>query len=70
MIIPDDIATRFTDAFDPLVAAEVAQSLTCSEVDALADLLTALGRPDLAAEWVDAHADQDDQGDAHYRQPH
>jgi len=49
------------------LAAEVASALTCSEVDALANLLTAQGADAAAADWLAAHAENDDEGDAHYQ---
>jgi hypothetical protein len=69
MVIPDAIAADVADAFCVELAGEVATALACSEVTALAALLTALGRPDLAAAWIDAHAEGDDEGDEHHRQP-
>jgi hypothetical protein len=67
MIIPDATAAWFADCFNRELADDIATKLTCWETGALADLLTALGRPDHAAVWLDAHADGDDEGDAHYR---
>lgn len=66
MDIPRDIAANFAAAFDARAAADLAARLACSELDALAGLLTALGREDLAAAWIGAHAAGDDEGDDHY----
>ncbi|MER7063921.1 hypothetical protein [Streptomyces albidoflavus] len=68
MTIPDAVATAFTEAFDGYTADDVAARFTCIEIEALAELLKALGRPDLADTWIEAHALDDDKGDAHYRQ--
>ena len=67
MTIADEVATGFVAAFDGYVADDVGTSLNCGEVEALAALLEALGHPDLAQAWIDAHADGDDEGDFHYR---
>jgi hypothetical protein len=67
MIIPDAVAASFLETFDLYVANDIGTRLSCSEVNALADLLTALGRPDLASAWIEAHARGDDSGDANYR---
>lgn len=67
MIVPDEVAADFTEAFGMYCAWDVGIRLACSEVDALAALLTAIGREDLAAEWIEAHATDDDEGDDHYR---
>ncbi|WP_372407228.1 hypothetical protein [Streptomyces luteireticuli] len=45
---------------------DLAASLTCPEVDALARLLAAVGRPDLALKWLEDHANtQDEEEDGH-----
>lgn len=49
------------------LAGDLGERLTCTEVEALAELLTALGAPEAAAVWLEAHADGDDPDDAHYR---
>lgn len=67
MTIPDVIAHAFTDAFDGYCAYDVGTALNCGEADALADLLAALGAPNLADTWIDAHAQGDDEGDSHFR---
>lgn len=70
MTIPETTAATFAGAFSQHLADEVATTLSCSEVEALAELLSALGRHDLGAAWIGAHAEQDDEGDMHYREPH
>lgn len=50
---------------DGYLADDVATSLTCVEVDALASLLSSEGRADGAARWLIAHAEGDDSGDLH-----
>lgn len=61
------VAADFASAFDGYVAGDVGTALNCGEVEALAALLTALGHPDLAATWIECHAEGDDEGDSHYR---
>ncbi|MGR6922578.1 hypothetical protein ACU635_50705 [[Actinomadura] parvosata] len=68
MTIADEIAAGFVTAFDYYCAHDVATTLNCGEVNALAELLAAMDEPDLAATWIDAHADGDDEGDMHYRE--
>ena len=53
-------------ALDPDVWTDIGPHLTCMEADALAALLTAAGRPRYAAYLIDAHATDDDEGDAHW----
>ncbi|TLS45796.1 hypothetical protein FE633_13645 [Streptomyces montanus] len=66
--IPADVAHAFAEAWcDSTITADVAASLGCTEVDALADLLRALGAEQAADEWVDAHAKDDDPGDGHFQ---
>ncbi|MDG9703799.1 hypothetical protein [Streptomyces sp. DH37] len=68
--IPADVAELFADTWgDQQLAYDIAGSLTCTEADVLAELLAALGAPDAADIWADAHADEDQPGDAHYREP-
>lgn len=65
--IPADVAHAFADAWcGSTVTANVAASLGCTEVDALADLLRALGAEQAADEWIDAHTKDDDPGDGHF----
>lgn len=62
--------THFTAVFSAGdLAADLAPQLSCVEVEALAGMLRALGEPAAADRWLDAHADQDDEGDEHYRSP-
>ena len=51
------------------MSADIAQALTCTEVDALAELLNATGYSDAAEAWIEAHRASDEEGDAHYRRP-
>ena len=62
--------TRTLTTFTQLWAAtdtatDVASSLACDEVDALADVLAATGAVHAAGTWLQAHATQDEPGDAH-----
>lgn len=45
---------------------EGANHFTCSEVEALADLLSALGAHELARNFIESHSHSDEPGDAHY----
>jgi hypothetical protein len=67
MDIPDDVVKTFIDTFGAYTACDVGPALTCTEVDALYDLLTAMDSPDLAEMWVDGHAEGDEPDDLHYR---
>lgn len=59
----------FLEVWSGDAAADVAQALTCTEVDALAGLLRSCGRTAAALEWTNVHARGDDEGDAHHRTP-
>ncbi|YCK36015.1 hypothetical protein ACNF49_18585 [Actinomadura sp. ATCC 39365] len=50
-------------------SADVATALTCLKVETLSDLLAFPEHPDLAALWIEAHAEGDDFGDPHFRPP-
>ncbi|MEU6375535.1 hypothetical protein [Streptomyces sp. NPDC046909] len=64
--IPAEVAHAFTGAWcTNVITSDVAASLGCVEVDALADLLRALGAEQAAAEWTDAHAQDDEPNDRH-----
>lgn len=52
------------------LAAELASALTCSDVNALANLLSTQGADAAAADWLAPHAENDDEGDAHYQGEH
>lgn len=57
---------RFVEVFaDGMLASGVGESLTCTEVETLADLLRAFGEPRAAECWIECHAEQDDCGDSH-----
>lgn len=45
---------------------DIATQLTCSEADALADLLRAYEHPEDVERLLSAHAEGDDEGDSHY----
>ena len=64
--VPPIIADEFVAAFDDRAAANLATTLTCEEVDAMAALLEIFGQPRLADVWVAIHADGDDKEDAHW----
>lgn len=47
------------------LADDIAAKLRCEEVEALAELLTAIGHTEAAQYWLTAHAGGDDCGDQH-----
>ncbi|MFF2050321.1 hypothetical protein ACFVU2_01850 [Leifsonia sp. NPDC058194] len=68
LITDSDDIIHFTAVFGQIdLAVDIAPKLGCTEVDALAGLLRALGEPALADTWVDAHAVDDELGDRHYQ---
>ncbi|TFD11527.1 hypothetical protein E3T26_12670 [Cryobacterium sp. TMT1-21] len=61
-------ATRFVDVFAAAdFAGDVGPRMSCTEVDALAGLLRASGADTAADTWVSAHAEEDQEGDSHYK---
>lgn len=51
-----DSVYKFTDAFgDGGLASEIAPTLNCAEVEALANLFRALGHTEIAEVWVSEH---------------
>ncbi|WP_331733091.1 hypothetical protein OHU34_43600 (plasmid) [Streptomyces sp. NBC_00080] len=68
--IPSDVAEAFTDAWcTTAITSNVAASLGCTEADALADLLRALGAEQAPDKWIDAHAEDDEPNDRHFQGP-
>ncbi|MDX2916243.1 hypothetical protein [Streptomyces griseiscabiei] len=66
--IPADTARAFTEAWcDGTFMDDIAVTLGCTEVDALAGLLRACGAEQAADDWIDAHAQDDDPNDRHYQ---
>lgn len=75
----DKAEERADRSIDPLELGRALQSndsytwydvggrFTCSEADELVDLLRTIGRDDLADSLAEGHADEDDEGDDHYR---
>lgn len=60
-----EAAENFVTHFGGYLMDDIATHLTCSEVEALADLLVALGEQRLSELWIRAHAEGDDCGDMH-----
>jgi len=54
------------DTFDSYTLADIGPGLTCSESDALSELLRALDRQDQAETLESAHQSGDEEGDSHY----
>ena len=62
-----DAVAEFALVFSrPDTAADLATRLRCREVDALAEMLRACGQVDAADLWIEEHATDDDEGDAHH----
>jgi hypothetical protein len=59
----------FFDVFTGETAEDLARKLNCTEVDALAKLMSVFDRDRLAAEWINAHSHADEDGDQHHRTP-
>ncbi len=59
-----DLANLFDDG---MLASHVADKLTCSEVESLAEFFRAVDHPQVADLWVECHAEGDDEGDLHYQ---
>ncbi|ANF31944.1 hypothetical protein A0130_09885 [Leifsonia xyli] len=67
LITNSDELTHFTAVFSKRdLATDIAPRLSCTEVEALAGLLRAVGEPATADTWIQEHATQDETGDAHY----
>jgi hypothetical protein len=67
-VISEEDRDSFVGALgNSLTAKDTAPCMTCSEVNAVASLLTVLGSPEGAQDWLSAHADSDDpeEGDTH-----
>ena len=48
-------------------AGDVGPRMSCTEVDALAGMLLAVGADAAADTWVSAHAEDDQEGDSHHQ---
>ncbi|QJD50190.1 hypothetical protein SEA_DANFORTH_87 [Mycobacterium phage Danforth] len=65
-VVPMDDADFFEQAWgDGYLASDIAEKLTCIEVEALAGMLRALGEDRSAETWINYHAEGDDCGDSH-----
>ncbi|AYD87016.1 hypothetical protein SEA_NEARLYHEADLESS_87 [Mycobacterium phage NearlyHeadless] len=64
--LPKEEVDFFKQAWgDGYLASDIAEKLTCIEVEALAGLLQVLGDVDSAETWINYHAEGDDCGDSH-----
>ncbi|WP_030277081.1 hypothetical protein [Streptomyces sp. NRRL B-24484] len=63
--VPAEVADRFGEAFGQIAAGDIAELLTCGELNALADVMRSLGYPGRAEMWTEAHAQGDAEGDSH-----
>jgi hypothetical protein len=60
-------AKNFADTFaDSMLANDIAERLSCSELEALCGLLDGAGQTCAADYWREVHADTDEEGDEHY----
>ncbi|MFI9205274.1 hypothetical protein [Streptomyces sp. NPDC053048] len=60
-----DLAALFNDG---MLASHIADKLTCSEAEELAEFFRAIDHPGVADLWLECHADgDDDEDDLHYR---
>ncbi|MDY7528384.1 MULTISPECIES: hypothetical protein [unclassified Cryobacterium] len=58
----------FVDVFEEAdLARDMGPRFTCGEVEALSDLLRAVGATAAAEYWIEAHASADDEDDQHHR---
>ncbi|WP_208858831.1 hypothetical protein [Cryobacterium zongtaii] len=58
----------FVDVFEEAdLARDLGPRLTCGEVEALSNLLRAVGATAAADYWIEAHAATDEEGDSHCR---
>ncbi|MFF4528165.1 hypothetical protein ACFY1P_02735 [Streptomyces sp. NPDC001407] len=59
-----DLATLFNDG---MLASHIADKLTCSEAEELADFFRAVDHPHVADLWLECHSEGDgDEDDLHY----
>ncbi|WP_143660015.1 hypothetical protein [Streptomyces sp. WZ.A104] len=60
-----DLADLFDDG---MLASHIADKLTCSEAESLADFFRAVDHPHVADLWLECHAEgDDDEDDLHYQ---
>lgn len=66
--IDSNAVIAFTDVFEEAdLARDIGPRLTCGEVEALSEMLRAVGATAAADYWIEAHATADDEGDQHPR---
>ncbi|MFI1799838.1 hypothetical protein ACH427_21135 [Streptomyces sp. NPDC020379] len=58
-----DFATLFDDG---MLACHIAEKLTCSEAEGLADFFRAVDHPHVADLWLECHREGDGENDLHY----
>ena len=68
LTIGSNAVVAFTDVFEEAdLAQDIGPRLTCGEVEALSEMLRAVGATAAADYWIEAHAATDDEGDSHRR---
>jgi hypothetical protein len=65
-VLTAEVAEAVATLADPYTADDVGPRLTCTEAEALATVLRALGDPESAEVWLRGHAEGDEEGDDHY----
>jgi hypothetical protein len=64
--IDSNAVVAFVDVFEEAdLARDIGPRLTCGEVEALSNLLRAVGATTAADYWIEVHADTDNEGDRH-----
>jgi hypothetical protein len=61
-----DAVVKFFNTWGSDTLGDIATSLTCTEAEAMADLLRAFGHERTAEWFIKDHAAGDDEGDLHY----
>ena len=66
--IDSNPVVAFVDVFEEAdLARDMGPRFTCGEVEALSNLLRAVGAAAAADYWIEAHAATDEEGDSHCR---
>lgn len=64
-----DALTEFLDNIGAYTLADIGPHLTCGEADTIANLFRAFGYDGDADALIEGHAEEDEEGDAHYVEP-
>ncbi|MDQ4504412.1 hypothetical protein [Sinomonas sp. ASV322] len=66
-VAPSSPLSRFLEAWGRDLALDLAQQLTCTEAEAIAELFEACGHTHEAAAWLENHSRADEEGDRHHQ---